>query len=149
MGDIFACRAEGLHNIMKRIAERGKCGMIRQKGAGETYFPILHGLDELHLRGVIGIKTQDAGGKDDGILPEAAGFFGDDAVKFTGIDEIQALRVDEKLLHIDLKAEFTAGEIQDFDFVMPVMFDKYAFSGAAGLIDGAGKGFGAVGADFL
>ena len=76
--------------------------MIGKEKAGKAYLSVLHRLEQLHLRVVIGIKAQDAGGKDDGFLTQAAGLFCNDAVEFSGIDEIQAFGTDRKLLHVDL-----------------------------------------------
>lgn len=149
LGQVCGERAEGLHDLCKCGVNGGKCGVVGKKEAGEAYLPVLHGLDQLHLRGVVGVKAEDAGGKDDGILPEAAGLLGDDAVELAGVDEVQAFGADGKLLHVDLQAELPAGKIQDLDLVVPVVLDEDAFAHGAGLIDGTGKGFGAVGADFL
>ena len=70
-------------------------------------------------------------------------------MEFARVNEVQAFGTDVEWLHIDLQAKFTAGKIQYFDFIMPVMLEKYAFAGRTSLVNGAGKGFGAVGADFF
>ena len=74
---------------------------------------------------------------------------GDDAVELSGIDEVEAFGADPKLLHVDLQTELSAGKIQDLDLIVPVVFDQDSLTSGTGLIDRAGKGFRAVGADFF
>ena len=122
--------------------------MLRCQAAWKAHPPLFDGLDQLHLGRVTGIKTQGIRRKDHGIFIAACGFR-DDAVQFPGIDEVEAFGMDRKLFHIDVQTESTAGKVEDFRLVMPVMLDKGAFSAGAGSVDRTGEGFCAVKADFF
>ena len=123
--------------------------MIRRKAAGEQKHAVLYGLDKLCLRGIIGIKVQDIRGKDDSILAGAFCIFRENAVQLAGVDKVQGFRSDKKLLHIDFQAEISARKVKNLNLVMPVVFHESPFSGAAGPVKGAGKGFGTVEADLF
>ena len=56
-GQVFDERAEGLHDLCKCGVNRSECRMAGKEKPGEAYFPVLHGLEQLHLRGIIGIEA--------------------------------------------------------------------------------------------
>lgn len=141
--------AEGAHDIQKGVSQRQKRGMLRLDTARKEQLPVLNRLYQMNLRLVIGVEAQDAGGEDYGVLPMAGCSFRDDAVQFAGVDEVETFRSDRKRLHIDFQPKFSAGKIQNFRLIMPMMFDERAFSHGVGAVGGTGEGLGSVRPDFF
>ena len=81
--------------------------MLRRDTARKEQFPVLNRLHQGNLRLVAGIKTENTGRENNGVLPVPFHRLGDNAVQFSGIDKIKTFRLDFKRLHIDFKPEST------------------------------------------
>ena len=139
--------AESLHDPFIFLAESEECRMGGVHIPGEGKGSPDQRLDDLLIRGIIGLKAEKLGIEDNSQLLKAFGK-GGQLVKFSPVDKEKALLIHLKGFHIDVQTVFSGLQINKLNFLMPVRADPQGGFAAKETVESAGKQQGPMGTVF-